>query len=311
MTGLSTEVLTIGVSSRALFDLEEENEVYLQEGVSGYRAFQLAHENKLLNPGTAFHLVRSLLELNRQAKQPIVEVVIMSRNSPETGLRVLNSIAKNELAISRMAFTGGESLAPYIEAFNIDLFLSKDAEDVQSIIDSKTCAAAYIFAPPLAFQSKNNQVKIAFDADAVLFSEESELRYKQEGLDRFHQFEKENEDIPLTAGPFANLLLKLSKIQNSLPETNHQKPLRIAIVTARSAPAHLRVIKTLRNWGVDVDEAYFMGGLPKDQVLKAFGAQIFFDDQDIHLNKAAQFVPSGKVPYASNSTLNKLKDKLV
>jgi len=301
-----SEILVIGVSTRALFDLEKENEVFEKEKIEGYRKYQLEHESELLNPGTAFHLIQSLLQLNKQANKPIVEVIVMSRNSPETGVRVLNSIRNYDLPITRMALTGGEPLAPYIDAFDVDLFLSKDVKDVQTVIDSKQCAAAYIYAPPKKFNPLDSRVKIAFDADAVLFSEESEHRYKTEGVDAFHKFEQENEDVPLREGPFAKLLIKLSKIQEHLPTSIELSPLRIAIVTARNAPSHMRVIKTLRKWGVYVDEAYFMGGLPKDKVLKAFGAHIFFDDQEAHLEGASKVVPSGKVPYTTDSLLNKI-----
>jgi 5'-nucleotidase len=146
-------------------------------------------------------------------------------------------------------------------------------------------------------------VKIAFDADAVLFSEESEHRYKTQGLEKFQQYEAENANVPLEEGPFAKLLIKLSRIQEHLPTSIELSPLRIAIVTARNGPSHMRVIKTLRRWGVYVDEAYFLGGLDKDKVLQAFGAHIFFDDQETHLEKASKLVPSGKVPYASDSPL--------
>lgn len=173
-----SEILVVGVSSRALFDLEKENQIFNSEGISGYRTYQQKHEGELLEPGTAFHLVQSLLHLNTDAKRRIVEVVVMSRNSPETGVRVMNSVRKHNLDITRMAFSGGEPLAPYIDAFDIDLFLSKDAKDVQAVIDSKSCAAAYIYAPPKEFKLLDNRVKIAFDADAVLFSDESEHRYK-------------------------------------------------------------------------------------------------------------------------------------
>lgn len=308
-----SQILVIGVSSRSLFDLEEENKIFLDEGIKGYRKYQLENETKLLNPGTAFHLVQSLLHLNKDAKKRIVEVVVMSRNSPETGVRIMNSVKEHNLDITRMAFSGGEPLAPYIDAFDIDLFLSKDLSDVQTVIDSKECAAAYIYAPPKAFNPTDNRVKIAFDADAVLFSDESELRYKKEGTDAFHKYEKEHENDPLKEGPFAKLLIKLSKIQEELPTTIELSSLRLAIVTARNAPSHMRVIKTLRKWGVYVDEAYFLGGLSKDKVLKAFSAHIFFDDQDIHLKGASQFVPSGQVPYATDSPLKLLdanKDKL-
>jgi 5'-nucleotidase len=301
-----SEVLVIGVSSRALFDLEKENEIFETKGISGYRVFQQEHENDLLQPGTAFHLVQSLLHLNTDAKKRIVEVVVMSRNSPETGVRIMNSVREHKLDITRMAFSGGEPLSPYIDAFFIDLFLSKDTKDVQAVIDSKSCAAAYIYAPPKAFKPLDNRVKIAFDADAVLFSDESEHRYKTQGMEAFHKYEREHEDDPLGEGPFAKLLIKLSKIQEELPTSIELSPLRLAIVTARNAPSHMRVIKTLRKWGVYVDEAYFLGGLPKDQVLKAFGAHIFFDDQDVHLKDSSKFVPSGHVPYATNSLLRKI-----
>lgn len=301
-----SDILVVGVSSRALFDLENENEIFEKEGISGYRKYQQTHEDELLQAGTAFYLIQSLLHLNEGAKKRIVEVVVMSRNSPETGVRIMNSVRKHNLDITRMAFSGGEPLAPYIDAFDIDLFLSKDAKDVQSVIDSKTCAAAYIYAPPTEFKPLDNRVKIAFDADAVLFSDESEHRYKTQGIDAFHKYEQEHEEDELGEGPFAKLLIKLSKIQEELPTSIELSPLRLAIVTARNAPSHMRVIKTLRKWGVYVDEAYFLGGLTKDKILKAFGAHIFFDDQDVHLKESSKVIPSGRVPYAYDSPLLKL-----
>jgi 5'-nucleotidase len=304
-----SDILVVGVSSRALFNLEEENLVFQNEGIEAFRKYQLENEEKTLEPGAAFHLIESLLELNKIANKQIVEVVVMSRNSPETGLRVLNSIEKFNLNITRVAFTGGEPLAPYIDAFDVDLFLSKDAKDVQRVIDSKQSAAALIYAPPSSFKPDDAKVKIAFDADAVLFSDESEYRFKTEGMDSFHNFEKSHEDEPLNEGPFAKLLIKLSKIQEHLPMRIEFSPLRLAIVTARNAPSHKRVIKTLRKWYVYVDEVYFLGGLSKDKVLKAFGAHIFFDDQDAHLGPASQVVPAAKVPYESNSPLTKLEQE--
>ncbi|HOZ83735.1 MAG TPA: 5'-nucleotidase, partial [Bacteroidia bacterium] len=239
-----SEILVVGVSSRALFNLEKENEIFLKEGISGFRKYQLAHEHEPLQPGTAFHLVQSLLHLNESAKRRIVEVIVMSRNSPETGVRVMNSVGKYKLDITRMAFSGGEPLAPYIDAFDVDLFLSKDLKDVQNVIDSKKSAAAYIYEPPTEFKPTDNRVKIAFDADAVLFSDESEHRYKTEGIEAFHKYEQEHQDVPLAEGPFAKLLIKLSKIQDEMPPPIELSPLRLAIVTARNAPSHIRVIKT-------------------------------------------------------------------
>lgn len=303
-----SEILVVGVSSRALFNLEEENEVFQKEGIEAFRKFQLENEEKSLEPGAAFHVIQSLLQLNTIANKQIVEVVVMSRNSPETGMRVLNSIEKFELPITRVAFTGGEPLSPYIEAFDVDLFLSKDPSDVQRVIDGNQSAAALLYAPPKSFTPDDARVKIAFDADAVLFSDESELRYKTEGMDAFHKYEKEHENDPLNEGPFAKLLIKLSKIQEHLPMQVEHSPLRLAIVTARNAPSHKRVIRTLRKWNVYVDEVYFLGGLSKDKVLQAFGAHIFFDDQETHLGPASKVVPSGKVPYDSGSLLNNIEN---
>jgi 5'-nucleotidase len=304
------KVLTVGVSTRALFNLEKENEVYETEGIEKFREFQQINEEEILNPGTAFYLVKNLLDLNRVAGKVIVEIVVMSRNSPATGFRVLNSIAHYELAITRLALTGGKPLSPYIKAYGIDLFLSRDENDVQRVIDSTKCAAALVYNTPLDFNPSNSQVKIAFDADAVIFSDESEIRYKTEGLDAFQKFETDNQLVPMNEGPFANLLLKLSMVQKQLPLNNEDSPLRLAIVTARSAPTHMRVINTLRHWGVNIDEIYFMGGLSKDIVLKAFGAHIFFDDQEAHVDPASKVVPSGRVLYNSESEMqkfNKLK----
>ncbi len=304
-----SDILVIGVSTRALFDLETENEVFNNEGIEAFRKYQLEREDKLLKPGTAFYLVKSLLELNKIAAKQIVEVVVMSKNSPETGFRVLNSIEEYKLNITRLAFTGGEPLAPYIDAYDIDLFLSKDGKEVQKVIDTKNCAAALLYAPPKTFNPTDPRVKIAFDADAVIFSDESEYRYKTEGMAAFHKYEKDHENDPLSEGPFAKLLIKLSKIQEHLPTRIEYSPLRLAIVTARNAPSHKRVIKTLRKWGVYIDEVYFLGGLAKDKILEAFGAHIFFDDQDTHVAPASLVVPSGKVPYESDSPLNELNKK--
>lgn len=304
-----SETLVVGISSRALFDLEEENEIFSTQGIDAYRAWQKNHEQDKLRPGTGFHLVEALLNLNRLAtgEQRLVEVIVMSRNSPETGVRIMHSIDAYQLDISRMAFTGGEALADYMEAFHVDLFLSKDEEDVQKIIDAGVAAAALIYDPPHDFTPETSTVRIAFDADAVIFSDESEHIYKTQGLAAFHANEKEQRHLPLKEGPYAKLLKTLSRIQHRMNTGVELSPLRIAIVTARSSPAHLRVIQTLREWDVYVDEAFFLGGLSKDKVLKAFKAHIFFDDQDAHLIDARKVVPSGKVPYKTGSAMQSLK----
>lgn len=308
-----SKILVVGVSSRALFNLEEEENIFKEKNVRGFREYQFANEDKLLEKGTAFPLVEALLKLNKHVdtKTPIVEVVIMSKNSPETGLRILKSIEYYGLPITRWAFSAGEPLAPFISAFNIDLFLSKDEKDVQKIIDSSSCATALVYDPPKNFTPETDRVKFAFDADAVVFSEESEIIYKTQNIDAFHQHEKANENVPLSDGPFAALLRKLSDIQDQLPVEKELSPLRIAIVTARNSPSHMRVVKTLRSWNVYVDEAYFLGGWPKAPVLEAIGTHIFFDDQDRHLVDSQTKVPCGKVLYKSDSILKTFETEMI
>jgi 5'-nucleotidase len=299
-----SQCLVIGISSRALFNLEDENDLFNDKGVEAYRRFQFENEEKVLERGTAFHLVEALLKLNELAGKQVVEVIVMSRNSPDTGLRVFNSIEHYGLNITRAAFSGGENLSDYLEAFNVDLFLSKSEEDVQLAIDSG-CAAALLYAPPKEIDM-SQQIRIAFDADAVIFSEQSEHIYKTKGLQAFLEHEKKNVDKPLPEGPFAKFLKTLSFLQKQFDES----PIRLAIVTARNSPAHERVVQTLRTWDVHVDEAFFLGGLSKDQILKAYKAHIFFDDQETHLEDASKVVPSGKVPYKTGSVLQRyVKDE--
>ena len=313
------ETLVIGISATALFDLSESDSLFKNEyktdpdnAIQIYREYMLKHEDVLLNEGIGFPLVSALLDLNRyqdkNSSQPLVEVVIMSRNSPDTGIRVLNTIRKLGLNITRSAFTAGESSADYLEAFDVDLFLTTNEEDAQKVIDSCVCAAAVLSTPPeYKCDTPDGQVRIAFDGDAVLFDEESEILYKENGIDAFHQNEDSSQDIPMNEGPFANFLKKLAILQERLPMKVEYSPIRIAIVTARNSPSEMRVIKTLRHWGVYVDEAFFLGGVEKSNILKAFKAHIFFDDQDVHLKRSSLVVPSGKVLYPSGSKLHNRK----
>ncbi|GAB3518564.1 5'-nucleotidase [Photobacterium alginatilyticum] len=312
--------LVIGISATALYDMAESDKIFRETrksdpdtAIEAYRDFMLEHENTPLDPGTGWHLVKALLDLNQYQRDdgPLVEVVVMSRNSPDTGLRILNTIRYDKLNMTRSAFTAGESVADYLDAFEVDLFLTTNVEDAQQVIDSKLCAAAILKEPPAdAPEIPEGQVRIAFDGDAVLFSDESELVYKTQGMAEFHAQEDAKQDIPMEEGPYASFLKKLSKLQDRLPIRVEYSPVRIALVTARNSPSEMRVIKTLRHWGVYVDEAFFLGGVEKTKVLKAFRPHIFFDDQDVHLNSAANLVPSGKVPYLSTSALaesNKLE----
>lgn len=301
-----SKTLMIGISARTLFDLEEESLFFKENGIEAYRKLQKEKENDILKPGTGFYLVKALLSLNSLSSTTrLVEVIVMSSNSPETGIRVLNSIDKLNLDITRSAFTGGGKISGYMEAYEIDLFLSKSEVDVQEVIDSKTAAAALVLDPPTNYVSEEDTVRIAFDADAVIFSDESEQIFKKSGMDAFHENEKENAFVPLKEGPHAKLLKSLSEIQKHMDPNIVTNPLRIAIVTARNSPSHMRVINTLRSWEVYIDEAFFLGGISKAKILKAFNAHIYFDDQDLHLQGTKEYVPSAKVPYDSNSPLKK------
>jgi len=311
------KTLVIGISATALFDLSEADALFQEKkandpehAVAHYRAYMLEHEEIPLKEGIGFPLVQALLGLNRYQDEhdaPLVEVVIMSRNSPDTGIRVLNTIRTLELGITRSAFTAGESTVDYLEAFDVDLFLTTDEPDAQSVIDSGVCASAVLSTPPqYRCDTSDGQVRIAFDGDAVLFDESSELLYKEQGLDAFQKQEHQKQDIPMDEGPFAGFLKKLAALQERLPMSMENSPVRIAIVTARNSPSEMRVIKTLRHWGVYVDEAFFLGGIDKSKILKAFKAHIFFDDQEVHLKNSSLVVPSGKVLYPSHSALKNL-----
>ncbi len=289
--------LVIGISSRALFDLERENEIYETEGLPAYEAYQVEHENDILQKGSAFPLVKAFLELNRLQEQRLVEVIVMSRNSPNTSLRIFNSIEAYGLDITRAALSGGGAIAPYLHAFRTDLFLSAYGPDVQQAIDSNVAAGMILTGSPCEKETcKVEQIKIAFDGDAVLFSSDSERIYQQRGLDAFARHEKAQANVPMGEGPFANFLRTIAHLQEKFPD-RETSPIRTALVTARSVPAHERAIKTLRQWGVRVDEAFFLGGVQKKDVLSAFGAHIFFDDQYVHAGPASEAVPAAVVPY--------------
>lgn len=301
--------LVIGVSSRALFDLSKENELFEREGVEAYSSYQVEHEHELLRPGPGFALIRALLNINRiPGQEGRVEVIVMSRNSPDTSLRVFNAIREYGLDITRAALVSGVSLAPYLAAFKTDLFLSAYEEDVQGAVDSGIAAGIICGEGIHTYNCDGDirQIRIAFDGDAVLFSDESEQIYQEQGLEAFEKNERENAKNPLQAGPFAKFLKTLSDLQREFPQ--EQAPIRTALVTARSAPAHERVIRTLRAWGVRIDEAFFLGGIQKKDILKAFGAHIFFDDQAVHTESASEVVPAARVPLRHKNNADEKKD---
>ena len=227
----------------------------------------------------------------------LTEIIIMSKNSSDTSLRIFNSIEHYGLDISRAALVGGASISPYLGAFKTDLFLSANENDVQEAINANIASGIICDHSNLPINPDDEipQIRIAFDGDAVIFSDESERIFQAEGLEAFARHEQENAQNPLPEGPFAKLLKTLSLIQKQFPEG--EAPIRTALVTARNAPAHERVIRTLRAWGVRIDEVFFLGGVKKSEVLKAFNANIFFDDQATHTDPASKLGPSARVPY--------------
>ncbi len=285
--------LVVAISSRALFDLDDSHRVFEDQGKAAFCRHQVEHEEEILQPGVAFSLVQKLLAINQALPQPQIEVILLSRNSADTGLRIFNSIAHYQLDICRAAFTSGESPFSYIAAFGAHLFLSANADDVVKALDAGY-AAATIYASS-STTNGSDQLRIAFDGDAVLFSDESEQIYQAQGLAAFTENEKASAREPLSGGPFKDFLAALHHIQNQFNAEN--SPIRTALVTARGAPAHERVVRTLRAWNIRIDEALFLGGLAKGKFLRAFGADIFFDDQKGHCESASQHVPTGHVPH--------------
>jgi len=286
--------LVIAISSRALFNLDASHQVYQSEGLQAYSEYQVAREDEPLEPGEAFPLVHKLLRLNELlGPEQQVEVVLLSRNSADTGLRVFNSIEHYNLTISRAAFCGGESPWRYINAFGCHLFLSNEADDVRNALECGVAAATLVSGAKQ--QTGNDQLRFAFDGDAVLFSDEAERVYKSEGLEAFTASERAAAHQPLAGGPFKPFLSALHKLQQAFPDT--EAPIRTALVTARSAPAHERVIRTLRAWNIRIDESIFLGGLNKTDFLRAYQADVFFDDQQTHCESASPHIATGHVPH--------------
>ena len=292
--------LKVAVSSRALFQLEKEEKIFQTKGKEAYESYQRKHENDILKPGAAFPIVKALLELGEDD----VEVIVVSKNTADISLRVFNSIKEHNLNICRGLFTGGESIINYLKSLYIDLYLTANDKSAVEAIDNGIPAATMITSDE-EYLTNDSELRIAFDGDAVLFSEEAEVVFKQHGLDVFGEIEAEKANIPMEAGPMAKFLKALSKIQKKQKKDNDTAGTKIvtALVTARSAPAHERTIKTLRAWGIKMDQAFFLGGLDKNYILKEFKPQIFFDDQHLHTDKAARIVPAGTVPYKSDSAL--------
>jgi 5'-nucleotidase len=283
--------LVVAISSRALFNLEEENRIFESGDDAGYMKLQLERLDVPAQPGIAYSLVRKLLRFNDDGMQR-VEVVILSRNDPVSGMRVFRSGVANGISLQRGVFTQGRPPFGYLRPLRAHLFLSVNAEDVREALNAGFPAARVLVESVHASDAYPNEVRIAFDGDAVLFSDEAERVYQAEGLDAFQLHESSKAELPLPEGPFKPLLTALHRLQLA---SNPSMRIRTALVTARSAPAHERAIRTLMNWNIKVDEAMFLGGLPKGEFLREFEPDFFFDDQTGHVDAAARHVPSGHV----------------
>lgn len=291
---MSINKLVVAISSRALFDLTESHKVYTELGLDAYSEYQIENEDVILKEGEAFPLVQKLLKINTLLEgEPRVDVILLSRNSADTGLRVFNSINHYGLNITRAAFSGGESPYRYILPFNCHLFLSTDADDVNHALAHGVAAATLLPSSQRSIDSKI--LRFAFDGDAVVFSDEAEQVYQEKGLQAFAQSEKAAARTPLMGGPFKSFLAALHTLQREFKDA--ECPIRTALVTARSAPAHERVIRTLRHWNVRIDESLFLGGLEKGAFLRAYGADVFFDDQQHNCISAKGHVATGHVPH--------------
>ena len=283
--------LVVAISSRALFDFEEENHVFEQGDDKAYMRMQLERVEQPAKPGVAFSLVKKLLAFNTPEAQR-VEVVILSRNDPVSGLRVMRSAEHYKLPIVRCTFTRGESPWRYLRPLRANLFLSAKSEDVRAALGNGFAAATVATHSARAGDQYPHEVRIAFDGDAVLFSDEAELVYQKSGLGAFQKHETKKVNQPLPPGPFKPLLEALHLLQS---ESNPNIRIRTALVTARSAPAHERAIRTLMQWNIEVDQAMFLGGLDKGEFLREFEPDFFFDDQTGHVQSAAHHVPAGHV----------------
>lgn len=295
--------LVIGIASSALFDLSKSHQVFQEHGPEAYRKYQEEKIDDPLQKGVAFPFIRRFLSINKAfPKQSPIEVVLLSRNSPETGLRVFRSIRHYGLDISRAAFVTGRSPYEYVPAFNTSLFLSANEEDVQKAIDANYPAGVVL--PSKVYDDElDSELRVAFDFDGVIADDEAEAVYKRNNnLDEFQQHEAEKMMVPHEPGPLADLFRKLAFMQKleekqARIDPSYKKIVRIAIVTARNAPAHERVVTTLKNWGVSADETFFLGGMEKARILTILKPHMFFDDQRSHLQSSAGNIPMVHIPF--------------
>ncbi|MCZ2129306.1 MAG: 5'-nucleotidase [Bacteroidia bacterium] len=295
--------LVVGVSSNALFNLELEDKIFNDEGIEKYRQFQFENKNKSLEGGIAFPFIKRFLNINRvyNQEQP-VEVVLLSKNSPETGVRIFNAIKNHGLDISRAAFTSGKSPYRYIPAYNVSLFLSTHEQDVLNAIDANY-GAGRIIKTNVVDNDDDMELRVAFDFDGVIADDQAEKVFKESGqLEMFHSHEQEHITETHNPGPLADFFRKLSFFQQletkkEVENPKYKKIVKTAIVTARNAPSHERAINTLKDWGVTVDEMFLLGGIEKRRILEELKPHLFFDDQISHLDPALENIPLVHIPF--------------
>lgn len=286
-------MLVVAVSSRALFNLEDGQHIFETQGPEAFDAYMRDNEKKPLRPGVAFHLIQRLLAFNSPGTRDKVDVMLLSSNSLEAGARVMNSVRHHNLDIERAFFTSGRERFAIAKAGKVTLFLSTNPNEVRRALSYGIASASIL--PNSRLPDEAPGLRVAFDGDAVLFSDDAERVSQAEGVEAFQRSEQRKAKVPLPAGPFKPVLQALREIQNTF-EGEGACPLRLALVTARGVPAYARVLNTLRAWDLQVDEYFFLGGLPKGPFLEAFGAHLFFDDGWHNIESASQYVPAGHVP---------------
>ncbi|MER6157558.1 5'-nucleotidase [Streptomyces sp. NPDC001868] len=295
--------LVVGLASSALFDLEESDGVFREKGEEGYRVYQRANLDNTLSPGVAFSFIRRLLSLNdlNPEDDPLVEVIILSRNDPDTGLRVMRSIKAHGLPISRAVFTQGRAPYKFMRALHMSLFLSADENDVREAVASGL-PAGRVLGSAVADDPEDRELRIAFDFDGVLAGDESERVFQRNGLAEFRAHETMNVATPHDAGPLRDFLREINKLQRREEERRRENEdytirVHVSIVTARNAPTHERAMTSLNNWGVTVNDAFFLGGIDKSSIMDVLRPHIFFDDQEAHLKGTSRMTPSVHIPF--------------
>ncbi|CAN5417354.1 5'-nucleotidase [soil metagenome] len=294
--------LVVGITSTALFDFSKEHQIFLEEGLEAFRAYQANNSAEIPEPGAAFPFIKRLLHLNKLfPEESPVEVVMLSRNDPEAGRRMMAAMPHYDLDISRAFFLSGGTPYPYMKAVNACLYLSTNKEEVKEAI-ALGHPAGHVLPCAVHDEDFDNQLRIAFDFDGVLFDDEAESQYADGGLPLFHHYEVTNKDKPLKDGPLMPLLQRISGIQKMERESQSRmnspdKAVRISIVTARNAPAHERLLNTMKNLGIEADELFLTGGIEKKNILDILKPQIFFDDQLGHLTPASESTPCVHIPF--------------